>query len=99
MLWNWMSMTRSLFSWGYNEEDDKEAVQLLTLTNTGRYSVKEKVTLANLFYLHSMDGGELVDVPWHVVKFLCDKAKGVITRGQETQLLDLAKLGELGMAQ
>nr|GEU30266.1 hypothetical protein [Tanacetum cinerariifolium] len=39
----------------------------------GRYSVKEKVTLANIFYLHSMDGRELVDVPWHVAKFLCDK--------------------------
>ncbi|GKE39542.1 hypothetical protein Tco_1462947, partial [Tanacetum coccineum] len=73
----------------------------------------------------SMDGGELVDVPWHVAKFLCDKAKGakkkskfvgahligritmhlglmspialgIVTRGQETQLLNLAKLGELG---
>ncbi|GJY44246.1 hypothetical protein Tco_0432459 [Tanacetum coccineum] len=41
------------------------------------YFVKEKVTLADLFYLHSMDGGELVDVPWHVAKFMCDKAKGV----------------------
>ncbi|GJZ30390.1 hypothetical protein Tco_0575437 [Tanacetum coccineum] len=26
--------------------------------------------------LHSMDGGVSVDVPWHVAKFLCDKAKG-----------------------
>ncbi|GJS23964.1 hypothetical protein Tco_0452596 [Tanacetum coccineum] len=49
--------------------------KLLTLTITGRYSIKEKITLADLFYLRSMDGGELVDVPWHVSKLLCDKAK------------------------
>ncbi|GJZ05341.1 hypothetical protein Tco_0538616 [Tanacetum coccineum] len=42
----------------------------------GRHSGKEKVTLDDLFLLHSMDGGVSVDVPWHVAKFLCDKAKG-----------------------
>ncbi|GJT19796.1 hypothetical protein Tco_0878502 [Tanacetum coccineum] len=41
-----------------------------------RQSGKEKVTLDDLFLLHSMDGGVSVDVPWHVAKFLCDKAKG-----------------------
>ncbi|GJZ03067.1 hypothetical protein Tco_0521028 [Tanacetum coccineum] len=41
-----------------------------------RHSGKEKVTLDDLFLLHSMDGGVSVDVPWHVAKFLCDKAKG-----------------------
>ncbi|GJT24064.1 hypothetical protein Tco_0894001 [Tanacetum coccineum] len=74
----------------------------------------------------SMDGGDLVDVPWHVAKFLCNKAKGakkkskivgahligkiarhlglmsptalgIVTTGQETQLLNLVKLGELGI--
>nr|GEW30871.1 hypothetical protein [Tanacetum cinerariifolium] len=76
--------------------------------------------------VESINGGELVNVPWHVAKFLYDKAKGVqikskivgahlirriarhlglmspvtlrvVTRGQETQLLDVAKLGELGI--
>ncbi|GKF60767.1 hypothetical protein Tco_0177553, partial [Tanacetum coccineum] len=42
----------------------------------GRHSGKEKVTLDDLFLLHSMDGGVSVDVPWHVAKFLSDKAKG-----------------------
>ncbi|GKB47781.1 hypothetical protein Tco_0898534 [Tanacetum coccineum] len=51
--------------------------RLLTLSVTGRYSGKGKVTLADLFYLHSMDGGEFVDIPWHVARFLNDKAKGV----------------------
>ncbi|GJR48249.1 hypothetical protein Tco_1316352 [Tanacetum coccineum] len=41
-----------------------------------RHSRKEKVTMDDLFLLHSMDGGVSVDVPWHVGKFLCDKAKG-----------------------
>ncbi|GKE81945.1 hypothetical protein Tco_1551945, partial [Tanacetum coccineum] len=42
----------------------------------GRHSRKEKVALDDLFLLHSMDGGVSVDVPWHVAKFLCNKAKG-----------------------
>ncbi|GKE21551.1 hypothetical protein Tco_1433063 [Tanacetum coccineum] len=42
----------------------------------GRHSGKEKVTLDDLFLLHSIDGGVSVDVPWHVAKFLCDKEKG-----------------------
>ncbi|GJU30734.1 hypothetical protein Tco_1174323 [Tanacetum coccineum] len=41
-----------------------------------RHSGKEKVTLDDLFLLHIMDGGVSVDVPWHVAKFLSDKAKG-----------------------
>ncbi|GKA00196.1 hypothetical protein Tco_0672746 [Tanacetum coccineum] len=49
---------------------------LLTFSIAGRHSGKEKVTLDDLFLLHSMDGGVSVDVPWHVAKFLCDKAKG-----------------------
>ncbi|GJT35384.1 hypothetical protein Tco_0925803 [Tanacetum coccineum] len=42
----------------------------------GRHSGKEKVTLDDLFLLHSMDGGVSVDIPCHVAKFLSDKAKG-----------------------
>ncbi|GJV72936.1 hypothetical protein Tco_1492931 [Tanacetum coccineum] len=41
-----------------------------------RHSGKEKVTLDDIFLLHSMDRGVGIDVPWHVAKFLCDKAKG-----------------------
>ncbi|GKB36035.1 hypothetical protein Tco_0880977 [Tanacetum coccineum] len=50
--------------------------RLLTLSVVGRHSAKEKVTLDDLFLLHSMDGGDMVDVPWVVAKFLSDKAKG-----------------------
>ncbi|GKF07713.1 hypothetical protein Tco_0041937, partial [Tanacetum coccineum] len=41
-----------------------------------KHNGKEKVTLNDLFLLHSMDGGVSVDVPWHVAKFFSDKAKG-----------------------
>ncbi|GJX29446.1 hypothetical protein Tco_0237525, partial [Tanacetum coccineum] len=41
-----------------------------------RHSSKEKVTLDDLFLLHSMDRGVRVDVPWHVAKFFTNKAKG-----------------------
>ncbi|GJY25702.1 hypothetical protein Tco_0400428 [Tanacetum coccineum] len=41
-----------------------------------RHNGKEKVTLDDLFLLHSMDGGAKVDVPWHVAKFFTNKAKG-----------------------
>ncbi|GJU46513.1 hypothetical protein Tco_1203779 [Tanacetum coccineum] len=54
--------------WGDQEESNNQ--------NNGRHSGKEKVTLDDLFLLHSMDGGVSVDVPWHVAKFLCDKEKG-----------------------
>ncbi|GKB97613.1 hypothetical protein Tco_0983750, partial [Tanacetum coccineum] len=49
---------------------------LLTLSVACKHSRKDKVTLDDLFLLHSMDGGVSVDVPWHVATFLCDKAKG-----------------------
>ncbi|GJU12345.1 hypothetical protein Tco_1134741 [Tanacetum coccineum] len=69
--------SRTLFSYTTIKNPIRRLVhRLLTLTITGRYSVKEKVTLADLFYLHNMDGGELINVPWHVARFLCDKAKG-----------------------
>ncbi|GJU00440.1 hypothetical protein Tco_1110778 [Tanacetum coccineum] len=41
----------------------KDHVVELDVNDT--YSGKEKVTLVDLFYLHIMDGGELVDVPCH----------------------------------
>ncbi|GJU03374.1 hypothetical protein Tco_1113712 [Tanacetum coccineum] len=50
--------------------------RLLTLSVAGGHNVKENVTLEDLFFLHSMDGGALVDVPWNIAKFLFDKAKG-----------------------
>nr|GEX13461.1 retrovirus-related Pol polyprotein from transposon TNT 1-94 [Tanacetum cinerariifolium] len=40
------------------------------------HSGKEKVTMDDLFLLHSMDGGDRVDIPWHVAKFFTDNAKG-----------------------
>ncbi|GJR76344.1 hypothetical protein Tco_0088709 [Tanacetum coccineum] len=56
---------------GGKEEYDHETVHLGSW-----HSGKENVTLDDLFLLHSMNGGVSVDVPWHVAKFLCDKAKG-----------------------
>ncbi|GJZ22232.1 hypothetical protein Tco_0559271 [Tanacetum coccineum] len=48
-----------------------------------------------------MDGGEFVDIPWHVVKFLCDKAKGVQKRtkivGAHLIRRIVRHLGELGI--
>ncbi|GJT35100.1 hypothetical protein Tco_0925519 [Tanacetum coccineum] len=52
------------------------AHRLLALSVAGRHSGKEKVTLDDLFLLHSMNGWVSVDVPWHVAKFFADKAKG-----------------------
>nr|GEX62278.1 hypothetical protein [Tanacetum cinerariifolium] len=49
--------------------------RLLALSDAGRNSRKEKVTLDDLFLFHSMDGRVSVDVPWHVAKFFIDKGK------------------------
>ncbi|GJS78239.1 putative reverse transcriptase domain-containing protein [Tanacetum coccineum] len=54
--------------------------RLLTLSVAGRHNAKEKVTLEDLFFLHSMDGGALVDVPWSMAKFWSDKANGAKNR-------------------
>ncbi|GKC20332.1 hypothetical protein Tco_1022482, partial [Tanacetum coccineum] len=53
-----------------------EGIALQNLNQLCRHSGKEKVTLDDLFLLHSMDGGARVDVPWHVARFFTDKAKG-----------------------
>ncbi|GJY77252.1 hypothetical protein Tco_0482368 [Tanacetum coccineum] len=53
-----------------------ECPEGLDFEEFSRHSGKEKVTLDDLFLLHSMDGGVSVDVPWHVAKFFSDKAKG-----------------------
>ncbi|GJU09191.1 hypothetical protein Tco_1125621 [Tanacetum coccineum] len=42
----------------------------------GEHNAKEKVTLEDLFFLHSMDRGDIINVPWNVAKFLSNKAKG-----------------------
>ncbi|GJX08646.1 hypothetical protein Tco_0196578 [Tanacetum coccineum] len=69
----WLSKTSTSFAM---LAMNKMIGTLLLKPGTGRHSRKEKVTLDDLFLLHSMDGGVSVDVPWHVAKFLCDKAKG-----------------------
>nr|GEW32664.1 hypothetical protein [Tanacetum cinerariifolium] len=53
-----------------------EGIALLNLNQFCRHSGKEKVTLDDLFLLHSMNEGARVDVPWHVAKFFTNKAKG-----------------------
>nr|GFA21463.1 hypothetical protein [Tanacetum cinerariifolium] len=94
--------------------------------NPAKHSGKEKVTLDDLFLLHSMDGGARVDVLWHVAKFFTNKTKGYkkksliigahligriarsyglmtlrslrnVTLGQETSLLNVAKMVDLGI--
>ncbi|GKE05882.1 hypothetical protein Tco_1397900 [Tanacetum coccineum] len=71
--------------------------RLLTLSVVGRHNAREKFTLEYLFFLHSMDGGEMVDIPWNLAKFLSDKAKGIVTLGPKTSLLSVAKLVDLGI--
>ncbi|GJU37136.1 hypothetical protein Tco_1185490 [Tanacetum coccineum] len=102
--------------------------RLLTLSVAAcnRHSAKEKVTLDDLFLLHNIDEGEMVDVPWTMAKFLFDKEKGykkkslivgahligriaksyglialaymrIVTLGQETSLINVAKLVDLGI--
>ncbi|GJV39808.1 reverse transcriptase domain-containing protein [Tanacetum coccineum] len=51
-------------------------MEFLSSFTFSRHSGKEKVTLDDLFLLHSIDEGVSVDVPWHVAKFFADKAKG-----------------------
>nr|GEV05748.1 hypothetical protein [Tanacetum cinerariifolium] len=60
------------------DNDDTMVFQLggIRRSMTIRHSGKEKITLDDLFLLHSMDGGARVDVPWHVAKFFIDKGKG-----------------------
>ncbi|GJR18951.1 hypothetical protein Tco_0967478 [Tanacetum coccineum] len=53
-----------------------DSVNTMVIQLGGKHSGKDKVTLDDLFLLHSMDGGARVDVPWHVAKFFTDKAKG-----------------------
>ncbi|GJU03804.1 hypothetical protein Tco_1114142 [Tanacetum coccineum] len=50
--------------------------RLLTLFVTGRHNAKEIVTLEDLFFLHTMDERDIIDVSWNIAKFLSDKAKG-----------------------
>ncbi|GJV00063.1 hypothetical protein Tco_1329333 [Tanacetum coccineum] len=58
--------------WGKREDCPmRQFIQALD-----RHSGKEKVTLDDIFLLDSMDRGVGIDVPWHVAKFLCHKAKG-----------------------
>ncbi|GJV65965.1 hypothetical protein Tco_1476793 [Tanacetum coccineum] len=73
------------------------ARRLLALTVAGRHNGKEKVTLNDLFLLHSMDGGVSVDVSWHVIWTDDSGALRGVTLGPETSLLSVAKLVELGI--
>ncbi|GJY66521.1 hypothetical protein Tco_0468759 [Tanacetum coccineum] len=72
------------------------AHRLLTSV-AGRHSGKEKVTMDDLFLLHSMDGGARVDVPWHVANFFTNKAKGYKKKSPETSLFSVAKLVDMGI--
>nr|GEX43487.1 hypothetical protein [Tanacetum cinerariifolium] len=70
----------------YREEDrtfPSQAWNMLFRTHervVREHNGKKKVTLDDLFLLHSMDGGVRVDVPWHVAKFFTNKSKRYIKK-------------------
>ncbi|GJY87694.1 hypothetical protein Tco_0502322 [Tanacetum coccineum] len=71
-----MTMRQFILALGlYTEEEMKNNLFEFFRDACG-HNVKENVTLEDLFFLHSMDGGAMVDVPWNIAKFLFDKAKG-----------------------
>ncbi|GJV99628.1 ribonuclease H-like domain-containing protein, partial [Tanacetum coccineum] len=72
---NDFSQSKSNYSL-YTKSDKGVVETLITLSVSRRFYGREKVTIADLFYLHNMDGGMLVDVPWKVARFLDEKAKG-----------------------
>ncbi|GJS21237.1 hypothetical protein Tco_0449869 [Tanacetum coccineum] len=56
----------------------KKEIKVLKAVNFSTFgTIHDGRTLQELDSSVGIDGGELVDVPWHVAKFLCDKAKGV----------------------
>ncbi|GJT36598.1 hypothetical protein Tco_0927017 [Tanacetum coccineum] len=73
------------------------------IQDLGRHSGKEKVTLDDIFLLHSMDGGVSVDVPWHVAKIasyyglMTLGAFMNVTLGPETSSKSVAKLVDWGI--
>ena len=50
--------------------------RLLAVSVRARHSAREKVTVEDLFLMHSMEGGDFVDIPWYLAKFMTGKAKG-----------------------
>ncbi|GJV45599.1 hypothetical protein Tco_1430135 [Tanacetum coccineum] len=74
--------------------------RLITLSVSRRFSGREKVTIADLFYLHNMDEGMLVDVPWKVARYfelMSGNALNAVTRGHDTTLYDIVKSEDLGI--
>ena len=50
--------------------------RLFAVSVRARHSAREKVTIEDLFLMQSMDGGDFVDIPWYLAKFMTGKAKG-----------------------
>ncbi|GJY17509.1 hypothetical protein Tco_0389000 [Tanacetum coccineum] len=74
-----------------------EGPEALDFADFGRHSAKEKVTLEDLFFFYSMDGGALVDVPWNIAKLMTNAYLRRVTLGQGNTLLNIVKLVELGI--
>ncbi|PWA71303.1 retrotransposon Orf1 [Artemisia annua] len=69
--------------------------RLLVVSVRARHSAREKMTVEDLFLMHSMDGGDIVDIPWYLAKFMTALAK--MTQIAETSLIEIAKLDEYGI--
>lgn len=50
--------------------------KLLAVTVYARHSAREKMTVEDLFLRHGIDGGEFVDIPWYLARFMTGRAKG-----------------------
>lgn len=50
--------------------------RLISYSIRGRREGQEKVNTVNLFYLHSMDDGPIVNIPWCVAEYLRSGANG-----------------------
>jgi hypothetical protein len=50
--------------------------RLLVVSVRARHSAREKMTMEDIFLMHSMDGGDHVNIPWYLAKFVTKKVNG-----------------------
>lgn len=50
--------------------------RLLAVSVHARHSAREKMTMEDIFLMHSMDGGDNIDIPWYLARFMTGRAKG-----------------------
>ena len=49
--------------------------RLLVVSVRARHSAREKMTMEDILLMHSMDGGDRVNIPWYLEKFMTEKVK------------------------